>query len=65
MQRMALCSTLPLQASFTKFLNATFLGPRHFIIAGSVNYTYFQFGPLSPAAAGLVTLNHQLYNELQ
>ena len=35
-----------------QYLNTTFLGPRLFIEAGPVNYTYFQFGPLNAAATG-------------
>ena len=41
---------LPL--SFTQYLNTTFLGPRKFVEAGSVNYTYFQFGPFNLGTTG-------------
>ena len=51
-EREAMCSTMPLPTTFTDFLNTSFLGPRRFIEAGSVNYTYFQFGPLNTVQTG-------------
>ena len=51
--RLAQCDSLPLPDSFKQYLNTSFLGPRRFVEAGPVNYTYFQFGPLNPAATGL------------
>lgn len=39
-----------------QYLNTSFLGARQFVEAGPVNYTFFQFGPINPAATGMSLL---------
>ena len=50
--RLASCKNATVPQAFTQYLNTSFLGDRQFTQAGSVNYTFFQFGPLSSNATG-------------
>ncbi len=57
-ERLDNCENLALPASFTQYLNTSFLGERQFIEAGPVNYSFYQFGPLNTQAAGVPNHAH-------
>jgi len=41
------CANYTLEPEYYPYTDTSFLGKEKFIQAGSVNYSYFQFGPLN------------------
>lgn len=50
-ERLANCTVF--RSPPKRYLDVTFLGKRRFVVADSVNFTYFQFGPLNRGTAGM------------